>query len=332
MDSVTLSLNEDSGRRPDYYRGRGGTCLEDDVVGMLEACAVGTPFEGSIAKVSGQRFPDILASRFYGVEVKSTVGDTWKTTGSSILESTRVQGVERIYLTFGKLGGANIEFVSRPYEDCLYDIAVTHMPRYRIDMQLGRGDTIFSKIGIDYEKLRQLEDPVAPVAEYYKGRLKEGERLWWTGIAGEEAVPATLRLWKNLTQEEKDAYLSQGCVMFPEVFRGEYGNYALWLASQGIVDFSLRDQFSAGGREKMPLSDGEYVSFPGSFRRLKKHRHTIMEFLLEGNTVRLQQEMARVGGCESKEDKVIEWIYSVARCFPEQETQAINALRTLFRV
>ena len=59
-----------------------------------------------------------------------------------------MNGIERIYMTFGKLGGNPIEFLSKPYEQCLYGIAVTHMPRYLIDMRLNQGETIFDKMGV----------------------------------------------------------------------------------------------------------------------------------------------------------------------------------------
>lgn len=33
--------------------------------------------------------PDIVAEKYYGIEVKSTVSDKWKSVGSRILETTR---------------------------------------------------------------------------------------------------------------------------------------------------------------------------------------------------------------------------------------------------
>lgn len=53
-------LNEDARRRRSYYAERGGKLLEDDVKAMLDESAKGTVFAGTIEKVSGQRFPDIV--------------------------------------------------------------------------------------------------------------------------------------------------------------------------------------------------------------------------------------------------------------------------------
>lgn len=57
------------------------------------------------------------------------------------MESTRNKDVERIYMTFGKLGGSPA-FITKPYEDCLSEIVVTHYPRYLINMKLEHGNTI----------------------------------------------------------------------------------------------------------------------------------------------------------------------------------------------
>lgn len=275
MKNTDGFLNRDAAERPTYYAKRGGNPLEDDVKKALDACAKGTAFEGTIIKVSGQKFPDIVADKLYGVEVKSTKDDHWTSTGSSILETTRVDGIERIYMTFGKLGGTPM-FLSKPYEECLYGIAVTHMPRYLINMKLKPGETIFEKMGVPYDKLRQMDNPIAPVAKFYRDQLKPGESLWWTGDSSDETVSATIRLWKKLTPEEKHFYSAYGCVNYPEIFAGDYDRYSLWLTSQGVVDSHIRDQFSSGGQEEMLLSSGEKIKFPAVYRRVKAYHDLIV--------------------------------------------------------
>lgn len=204
MKRTDSLLNSDALSRPCYYSKRGGNLLEDDVSSALCESAKGTVFANTIEKISGHYFPDIIAGRYYGVEVKSTIGDKWKSTGSSILESTRVSDVEGIYITFGKLGGNPIEFLSRPYEKCLYDIAVTHMPRYLIDMQLSEGETIFDKLSVPYDELRSMDNPILPVSRYYRKLLKPGESLWWAGDNYDEPVSSKIRLWKTIESSEKE--------------------------------------------------------------------------------------------------------------------------------
>lgn len=297
MKNTDKLLNHDALQRPKYYAGRGGNPLEDDVKAALDECAKGTAFENTIEKISGQKFPDIVAARFYGVEVKSTKDNHWTSTGSSILESSRIADVERIFMTFGKLGGNPIEFLSRPYEECLYGIAVTHMPRYLIDMRLRKGETIFDKMGVPYDELRMMDNPVAPVSKYYRSQLKDGESLWWAGDSVDEAVSAKIRIWGKVSAEEKRRYTTYGCVNYPEVFRGDYDRYALWLTSQGVVDPHIRDQFSAGGQEVLRLSSGEQMKFPGVYRRVKDQMDYFLH-LMSIKDMPLLLESQRANGAE----------------------------------
>lgn len=282
MRRTDALLNEDALRREDYYTKRGGKSLEPDVYDALVECSKGTKFDGTIQLVSGASFPDIVANKFYGVEVKSTEKNHWTSTGSSILESTRNQDVERIFLTFGKLGKP-VQFLSRPYEECLSGIAVTHYPRYLIDMRLGKGETIFDKMGVPYDELRLMDNPVAPVSKYYKSKLKPGESLWWVADT-EHAVPPTIRLWSALTPAQKDDWIIQGYVLFPELLNvkstKKYNRYALWLASQnGIVNTNIRDSFSAGGQVLMKTMSGVGIKMPAAFGRIKKYKEYIEELL-----------------------------------------------------
>ena len=129
-------LTKDAKRRPDYYTSREGIKFETDVCEVMKHASKGGEFENTIELISGRKFPDIVANNFFGVEVKtSSKGSPWKCVGNSILETSRVESVERIYMFFGKIMPPP-EFKFRKYEECLYDIAVTHSPRYLIDMEL----------------------------------------------------------------------------------------------------------------------------------------------------------------------------------------------------
>ena len=328
MKKTDKLLNEDARKRRSYYVTRGGKPLEDDVKAMLDESAKGTAFAGTIEKVSGQKFPDIVAANYYGVEVKSTKDDHWTSTGSSILETTRITGVERIYMTFGKLGGDPIEFLSKPYEECLYGIAVTHMPRYLIDMRLKPGKTIFDKMGVPYDELRQMDNPIAPVAKYCRSQLKPGERLWWTGDSSDETVSATIRLWKNLTADEKRKHTIYGLVNYPEVFGGNYDRYALWLTSQGVVDPHIRDQFSAGGQEEMLLSSGKKVKFPGVYRRVKNNMKYFLSLmsLKDSTLVNVHEKLDR----GAFRQRLLAWCDVVSRNSTIDYNISMDALKIMF--
>ena len=321
-------LNHDALLRPNYYVTRGGNLLEDDVYSALNEAARRTAFENTIEKISGQRFPDIIASKYYGIEVKSTKEDHWRSTGSSILESTRVPGIERIFMTFGKLGGNPIRFLSRPYEECLSGIAVTHMPRYLIDMELKEGNSIFDRMGVPYDELRKLDNPIAPVSQYYRKKLKPGESLWWAGDSLEETVSAKIRLWGNLSPEEKRRYKTYGCVYYPEIFGGDYDQYALWLTSQGIVDPHIRDQFSAGGQELMRMADGSLVKFPGVYRRIKENIDYFIHLVAIQEPATFEEHPPVKG--QELSMRIMRWCNKVSKCSPMNYDISMEALKILF--
>lgn len=281
MRNTDAFLNKDAIQRPDYYTNRGGSLLEKDVYKALCICAENTSFKDSISLISGASFPDIVAKSFYGVEVKSTNKNHWKSIGSSILESTRNINVEKIFLTFGKLGNP-ISFLSKPYEECLSGISVTHYPRYQIDMQLENGQTIFDKMGIKYDDLRKMTNPVLPVAQYYKSILKDGESLWWAqneDIENSYSSPI-IRLWTSLSNDEKNYYTIQGYALFPEILKfscpTKYQNFALWLVSKcSIVNTNIRDQFSAGGKVNITTKNKIFFKMPAVFGRIQKYKNCI---------------------------------------------------------
>ena len=219
-------MNSKAEEQPSYYLSKGAQKLEPEVKRALEQAAVGTIFENKIEMVSGQKFPDIVVAGRFGVEVKSTKDDKWSMVGGSVAEGTRVEGVEHIYVLFGKLHRP-VEFRTRRYEDCLYDIAVTHSPRYKIDMELKAGDTIFDRMQISYDSMRRLDNPIEPVVSYYRSTLKPGESLWW--INGEDAAsgsaPAKIRLWSTLSKQEKEDLIAQGFALFPELFGDSRNKY-----------------------------------------------------------------------------------------------------------
>lgn len=141
LSSTIIELNSHAKKSSITVSNLLGRDLEPYVRDVMTDLAVGSPFENSIELIGGQKFPDIVAKRFYGIEVKTTTQNHWKTTGNSVLESTRVENVERIFMLFAKLA-APIEFRCRPYEECLSEVVVTHSPRYLIDMNLEIGKTI----------------------------------------------------------------------------------------------------------------------------------------------------------------------------------------------
>ena len=316
MKKTDLILNSEAINKENYYADRNGTQLEIDVCDAMCKATQNTVFENTIQLVSGASFPDIVANKYFGVEVKSTNKNHWHSIGSSILESTRDKNVERIFLTFGKLGKP-VKFKSRPYEECLAGISVTHYPRYQINMELQCGETIFDKMGISYDELRKMENPVTPVAKYYKSQLKAGESLWWaTEDNIEETVaPATVRLWSALSPEVKNDYTVQGYALFPEVLsvskNTKYQRYALWLATNyGVINTNIRDQFSAGGKKDIITIHDKFEKMPAAFYRIAQYKDLIIETILT-TPDNLLKEFWQVQ--KLSENPLTQWIHLVAK-------------------
>ena len=252
-------MNIDARREPAVYRSYTASELEKQSLYAIQKACGDSPFDaGEVRLVSGQKFPDIIADKYYGVEVKSTKENHWTSTGSSIIESTRDVNVEDIYMLFCKKGGDFPEFKCRPYEDVLYDIAVTHSPRYLINMDISKNETIFTKMDISYNELRTSPDAIDRVRRYYREKAKQSgkqEMPWWiTSENSESTISFNIRLWNTLECEEKRLIVAQSMILFPEVMRPEskkdkYNQLSLWLCSyKQIVSPNIRDSFSAGGK------------------------------------------------------------------------------------
>lgn len=263
---------------------------------IKKACSKVTEFDAKeVRLIAGFKFPDIVAEEFFGVEVKSTKSNQWKSTGSSIVESTRIETVESIYMLFGKLGGQKPEFKCRPYKEVMYDIAVTHSPRYLIDMQLTSGQTIFDKMNCDYDVFRKEPRAIKIVKDYYKKQNKKGQMPWWMDDFNVEPIPLpiNIRLWNTLSPNEKMDFKSQLLLLFPEIVDRDYSNAALWLASaKGIVNPSMRDSFTAGGTVNPESWASEENGVPRIWKTLFDCRklvkkfsedQTFMPFILEYN-------------------------------------------------
>lgn len=98
-------------------------------------------------------FPDVGVGEF-GIEVKFTTGDTWRSVANSVLETNRVDDVEHIYVVFGKMGGTP-EVRFRAYDTCVVHVRTSHVPRFEVDVT--STESLFDTMGISYEEFRVLE-------------------------------------------------------------------------------------------------------------------------------------------------------------------------------
>ncbi len=293
MHKTEMYLNDKTSQDHQLYKKCNGTRLEGVALEILHELSVDTPFKKeNIILVSGHSFPDIETKPCYGVEVKSTEKDSWQSTGSSIVESTRNLDIQRIYMLFGKLGGDRAEFRCRPYEQCLSNIAVTHSPRYLIDMNLSEtgSKTIFQKMSIDYDDFRLLNeyDKVSKLRKYYKVQAKASGKVqmpWWMGESetsdGPEVTAPVVSLYNDLNTDEKEKINILMFVLFPaDILNGKYQRAALWMCTRfSVIIPNIRDIFSAGG-QIMNLGGLTFSrKLPQVIRRMYNYRAEIVALL-----------------------------------------------------
>lgn len=271
MSNTENILNNEARNNPQLYRKLDSNTLEPLATEKIKQACDNSPFDANEVKlISGQRFPDIIADTYYGIEVKSSKENHWKSTGSSIIERTRIKNVDDIYMLFGKLGGDIPEFKCRPYEDVLYDIAVTHCPRYLINMELEKKDTIFSKMKTTYDEFRKSPDSISLTRQYYRELAKKQKRQempWWiTEENLDNAHSFNIRLWNSLDLQEKRELQAKCMILFPEALNPaisatKYNNTTLWLCSYNqVVNPNIRDIYSAGG--KITHVNGQRLEIP----------------------------------------------------------------------
>jgi len=197
-------------------------------------------------------FPDIAIGEF-GIEVKFTTNDTWRSVANSVFESTRSAEVKHIYVLFGKMGGTP-DVRWGEYEKCVMHVRTTHVPRFEVEMYPEA--SLFDKLGITYQDFCKapFEEKMQYIRRYARGRLKKGERLWWLEDRPEElhSLPIQVRLYMRLNQEEKRRLRAEAALLCPQIVkpsrtRDKYTDAVIYLLTyHGVLCPQARDLFSAG--------------------------------------------------------------------------------------
>lgn len=198
-----------------------------------------------------QEFPDIVIDKF-GIEIKFSEKDTWRSIANSIFESRRNAQVEHVYLLFGKMGGVPESKWNR-YDDCIMHVRTSHVPRFEVEIDTPT--PLFAKLGVSYEDFRVL--PMAEkmpfIREYARGRMKPGERLWWIEDSDEpHTLSLEVKLYTKLESKEKIRLRAESALLCPQIVKGsrvkgKYDDATLYLLTyHGVLCNQARDLFSAG--------------------------------------------------------------------------------------
>lgn len=308
------------------FIGMSPTEFEKELFECFEAVSSGSVFENTIELVSGKKFPDMVIDGKFGVEVKTTTSNKWKTQGNSILESSRAKGVDVIYIYFAKLSIENIDFKYRLYQECLYDISVTHYPRYRVDMDTPIGHSIFDKMSVSYDEFRSFET-IETFKKYIRSTNPDGE-LWWLDDSDERPNSPVVRLFTNLCKEEKHSILIESMVLFPAIFgkgNSRFARVAAWLAAKhGVTNHSLRDIYTAGGRKDIVLNGVTYENMPKIIFLL----NTEITNILSSIPRQLPSELMHYWNLPTIDNPALEWRSLVLNYFKES-TSKNNELKAV---
>ena len=207
-------------------------------------------------------FPDIVLGKF-GVEVKFTANDTWRSIANSVFESFRNKDVKHIYVVFGKMGGCPEVRWGR-YEECVMHVRTSHVPRFEVDIDAK--ESLFKKFGVSYDQFSALaeEGRMKYIRDYARDRLKPGERLWWLEEKSDQghSLPMQVQLFANLSSDEKLKMRAEASLLCPQIVgsgrnRTKYIDPVMFLLTyHGIL--ATRDMFSAGSAAG-PERGGSYV-------------------------------------------------------------------------
>ncbi len=210
-----------------------------------------------------QAFPDIAMGQF-GVEVKFTLNDTWRSIANSVLETQRIEAVKQIYVVFGKMGGKP-EVQWAKYEDCVVHVRTSHVPRFEIELFSER-ESLFEQMNVQYDTFRNLDmQGKMKYIRAYAKKLHPDGRLWWIEEkedSDEHTAPIQVRLYTHLTTEEKTQLRAEAALLCPGIVksdrsRNKYDDVVLYLLTyHGVLCHQARDLFSAGSVAN-PKNDDE---------------------------------------------------------------------------
>jgi hypothetical protein len=247
LDSVVATLRDEAGHAPFTTAKQFENRVREVVKASIDDPTINIDFDPH-----PQAFPDIAVGEF-GIEVKFTTNDTWRSVANSVLETNRINEVKTVYIVFGKMGGVP-DVKWGEYEKSVMHVRTSHVPRFEVE--IGAPKSLFEQMGISYDNFRvsEMHEKMLYIRQYARGRLKEGERLWWLEDAtGEEhTLPIQARLYTKLSTEEKTKLRAEAILLCPRIVesgrsKNKYDDVVLYLLTyHGVLCHQARDLFSAG--------------------------------------------------------------------------------------
>lgn len=255
-------------------------------------------------------FPDIVYSfddgSSYGIEVKSirSKGEKWTTNGNSILSSTgRI--TNETYIVFFKITSKEVLVRGKRYEDSVKDVVVTHSPRYSIDLDIPQEQSFFKESGIEYGTIKKSTNPIKEITDHFRSK---GYKAWWLT----DSTPAAVKSWRDLSLTKQEQIIVQAFAYFPEIFgkgQNKYHKLSQWLVTEhSIVDASLRDRFSAGGKATVIICGKNFDDIPRIFENLRKYSVNVKNTIENSDREYLAETWGIFEVGDKAEEKLNLWI------------------------
>lgn len=181
-------------------------------------------------------------------------------------------------------------------------------------MNLPSGKSIFNKIGVDYDTLRNDPDPIQKIKDYYRTQLKDGEELWWIDQDDREVSPI-IKPFRNLSDKEKENFVVEAMILFPEMFGNSTTKFeraaSYLIAEYNAVSASLRDSFTAGGQVKLKVN-GKNVLVPQIANNLFANAKVIVKKIdkIDSKTLTYYWRTKKVN-----KDKLTQWLDLIDKQF-----------------
>ncbi|MBP9003936.1 MAG: DNA (cytosine-5-)-methyltransferase [Candidatus Hydrogenedentes bacterium] len=217
------------------------------------------------------------------------------------------------------------------------DARVLYAPMYGVPQRRERVIFIgFRKDALTPEALRALgASNIPPEYDPYP-RPTHGPR---DGLpfAGDSLMPVVTKpyvsLWNLLSEEEKKRYRIEAMALFPELFgasNAKYNRLTVWLAARhGVVNSSLRDVFTAGGKRNLTTRNGgKYFGLPRIYEHLREGLEQVKE-VIEGLSVDDARYYWRIEGNLAKDTLYREWAQKVVEYSQTQSNDAACFVRDL---
>lgn len=297
-------------------------------------------------------FPDVKVTfskdEVYGIEIKFSASGNWKSKGNSVFESLSHKGAgsyKEIYVLFGRKPKSKekIELFQvkvAPYGSSIDKLEVTHSPRFSINMNEEGYDlrSLFGdKANYANFRVKSNEEKNKLLKNYFKEMYKDDPSSKWYLPSEEieiEQYNSPPILFSSLKHSIKEKIIAESFILFPyDLLKNQanYENVAFNMINEYFVySTSLRDNFSANGREK--FSEDNKFEYPRILKTFQNSSATIENILKSPSTNGFEDKCYSIWQNTLSEEQLKSFEFSKEKKIEEQFKKILETYKPSFRV